>query len=355
MSQQSPMHRHQQPHEQQIQGPLPPNPPTNTTPAPHDAHRGLWHWYTGQKRSVQRGCGYGTLIGILFLCMGSFFTYRSMTYTTHIPPSGSHVLTTTATATTGTTAAKATTARRSQPTPVPTTGIWKPPLNTSWQWQLTTPVDQSINVTLYDIDGFDNAASVVAALHAQGRKVFCYIDAGMYENWRSDANRFSSFVKGNAVQGWAGEQWLDIRQLQVLAPIMQARLDMCQTKGFDGVEFDNVDGYTNDTGFPLTANDQLAYNTWFAHEAHLRGMSAGLKNDLDQVQQLLPSFDWALDEQCFRYQECDLLTPFIRAGKAVFEVEYAQDPSQFCPQANALDFNSLRKNLALDAPMTACR
>ena len=157
------------------------------------------------------------------------------------------------------------------------------------------------------------------------------------------------------MQGWAGEQWLDIRQLQVLAPIMQARLDMCQRKGFDGVEFDNVDGYTNDTGFPLTANDQLAYNTWLAQEAHARGMSAGLKNDLDQVTQLVPSFDWALDEQCFQYQECDLLTPFIRAGKAVFEVEYSLNTSQFCQEADALDFNSLRKDPALDATRTACR
>jgi len=329
------MHRHQSEHTQQLQGPLPPNPLPNTTPAPHDAHRGLWQWYAGQKRSVQRGCGYGTLIGILLLCMGSFFAYRSIAYTTHILPSGSHALATGATAT--------------------KTGIWKPPLNTSWQWQLTSPVDQSFDVTLYDIDGFDTAASVVGALHAQGRKVFCYINAGTYENWRPDVHLFPTSVKGKAVQGWAGEQWLDIRQLQVLAPIMQARLDMCQTKGFDGVEFDNVDGYTNDTGFPLTANDQLAYNTWLAHEAHARGMSAGLKNDYDQVGQLLPSFDWALDEQCFQYQECDLLTPFIRAGKAVFEVEYSLNPSQFCQEANALDFNALRKNLALDAPSTACR
>ena len=241
------------------------------------------------------------------------------------------------------------------PTQVQTTGLWEPALQTSWQWQLTTPIDQSVDVQMYDIDGFDNDASVVTSLHAQGKKVVCYIDAGTFENWRSDANLFPSSVKGNAVQGWAGEQWLDIRNLQVLAPIMQARLDMCQTKGFDGVEFDNVDGYTNDTGFPLSANDQLAYNTWLAQEAHARGMSAGLKNDLDQVTQLLPSFDWALDEQCFQYQECDLLTPFIRAGKAVFEVEYSLNTSQFCPQADALNFNSLRKDLALDAARTACR
>ena len=42
--------------------------------------------------------------------------------------------------------------------------IWHPPLNTSWQWQLTTPVQQKVNAHMYDIDMFDNDASVVASL-----------------------------------------------------------------------------------------------------------------------------------------------------------------------------------------------
>ncbi len=70
---------------------------------------------------------------------------------------------------------------------------------------------------------------------------------------------------------------MDIRNLSVLGPIMRSRLDMCKNKGFDAVEFDNVDGYTNNSGFPLTASDQIAYNTFLAEEAHKRGMSAFLK------------------------------------------------------------------------------
>src|SRR6266550_197751 len=131
--------------------------------------------------------------------------------------------------------------------------VWQPALNTSWQWQLTTPVDQTVNAQMYDIDMFDNDVSVVASLHAQGRKVICYISAGTFENWRPDAASFPAVVKGNAVSGWPGENWLDIRRLDILGPIMTARLDLCQTKGFDGVEPDNIDGYANGTGFPLTA------------------------------------------------------------------------------------------------------
>jgi len=234
------------------------------------------------------------------------------------------------------------------------TTLWRPVLNTQLQWQLSTPVDQSINAQVYDIDLFDNDAAVVSSLHAKGRKVICYLSAGSWENWRPDAGKFPDVVKGNN-NGWPGEKWLDIRRLDVLGPIMEARMDLCKQKGFDAVEPDNVDGYTNSTGFPLTAQDQIAYNKFLASAAHARGLSVGLKNDIDQVAALLPYFDWALNEQCFQYSECSTLLPFVAAGKAVFEVEYKGQTSTFCPQANSMNFNSLLKNLNLDAYRVACR
>ncbi len=243
------------------------------------------------------------------------------------------------------------------PSSTPTPGsssIWRPALNTSWQIQLTGTIDQSVNATMYDIDGFDNTASVVAALHARGRKVICYFSAGSWENWRPDAGAFPAAVKGKS-NGWPGEQWLDIRRLDVLGPIMDARLDMCKAKGFDGVDPDNVDGYTNDTGFPLTYQDQLTYNRYLASAAHARGLSVGLKNDLEQVADLVSSFDWQINEQCFQYNECDALLPFINAGKPVFQIEYSLSTSQFCARANSLNFNSLLKHLSLDAYRVACR
>lgn len=240
------------------------------------------------------------------------------------------------------------------PNPTPTTGVYKPALNTSWQWQLTTPVDQTVNVEMFDIDLFENDKSVVDSLHAKGKKVICYMSAGSFEDWRPDANSFPASVKGSS-NGWPGEKWLDIRQISVLQPIMEARFDLCKQKGFDGVEPDNIDGYTNKTGFPLTGADQLAYNKMLVKIAHDRGLSIGLKNDLDQVKELAPYFDWALNEQCFQYKECDALSEFVRLGKAVFVVEYELATSKFCAEANALNFNALKKNLDLDAPRTACR
>ena len=233
--------------------------------------------------------------------------------------------------------------------------IWKPAPTTSWQWQLSGPVDLSVEAAVYDIDLFDNDASVVAGLHSAGRRVICYLSAGTFEPWRPDASRFPNEVKGRPLTEFEEESWLDIRRLDVIGPVMEARLDLCKAKGFDAVEPDNVDGYQNDTGFPLTPEDQLRYNRFLADQAHARGLSIGLKNDLGQVQELLNDFDWALNEQCVQFNECGLLRPFVEAGKAVFHVEYRGNAEKVCRKTNALGFNSMMKRPDLDATRRPCR
>ena len=231
--------------------------------------------------------------------------------------------------------------------------IWTPVPTTTWQWQLTGTVDQSFNVQVYDIDLFNNSASVISSLHNQGRKVICYMSAGTWEDWRPDAGQFPDSVKGNS-NGWPGEKWLDIRQISILGPIMEARMDLAVQKGCDAIEPDNIDGYANRSGFPLTANDQLVFNRFLANAAHQRGLSIGLKNDLDQVPDLVNDFDWALNEQCNEYNECDTLIPFIDAGKAVFNAEYTGNTANFCAKMNSMRISSIKKNLDLDATMTPC-
>jgi hypothetical protein len=242
----------------------------------------------------------------------------------------------------------------------PAAGWWQPGVGTSWQWQLTGDVDLSFEVEMYDVDLFDVEASTVAALHAGGRKVVCYVSAGSWEDWRPDAGQFPAEVLGNEYEGWPGERWLDIRRIDLLGPIMRARLDLCRAKGFDGVEPDNVDGYNNDTGFALTYEDQVNYNRWLADEAHARGLSIGLKNDDEQVGDLLPYFDWALTEDCFAQAWCDEVAPFVRAGKAVFAAEYTDELSvdeflaTVCPEAGSVGLSVILKNRDLDAWRQHC-
>jgi hypothetical protein len=236
--------------------------------------------------------------------------------------------------------------------------VWQPAPGTTWQWQLTGEVNISHDVEMYDIDLFDTPQEVIDDLHAEGRIVICYFSAGTHEDWRIDAGDFPVSVLGTPLDEWPGERWLDIRQLDVLQPIMTARLEMAVEKDCDGVEPDNVDAYTNDSGFDLTSDDQLAYNRWLAAAAHELGLSIGLKNDLNQIEDLVDDFDWALNEQCFQYDECDLLLPFSEAGKAVFGVEYSEEglkPSKYCPIANKYGFSWLTKTYDLgDIPPNSC-
>lgn len=230
---------------------------------------------------------------------------------------------------------------------------WRPAVGTAWQWQLSGPLDLRVDVPVYDIDGFANGADVVRRLHARGRRAICYINVGAAENFRPDYGRFPPRVLGRP-DGWPGERWLDIRRVDVLRPIMAARFDMCRGKGFDAVEPDLVDGYTENTGFPLTAADQLAYNRVIAGLAHERGMSVALKNDVEQVGVLQRDFDFAVNEECVQFGECRPLTAFIKAGKAVLHVEYRLSPDKFCRVTKPLGFSSMRKHLSLDAWRQPC-
>ena len=242
-------------------------------------------------------------------------------------------------------------------TPSTQNQIWRPAPGTTWQWQLDTPVDKSVDAQVFDIDLFENDATVVAALHAKGAKVICYTSVGSREDWQPDADKFPTEIVGKDYPGWPGEKFLDIRRIDKLAPIMLARFDLCKQKGFDGVEPDNVDTYGMETGFPIAYEDQLKYNRWLVTQAHARGLSIGMKNDSDQAADLVNDFDWALTEDCFYQNWCDQMKPFIQQGKAVFAAEYTDTGitlDDFCPQAKEIKFSAIFKNRDLGAFRKTC-
>ncbi len=231
---------------------------------------------------------------------------------------------------------------------------YMPKPGVSWQWQLNGDLNTRHDVDVYDIDLFDTAKEQIAKLQSRGIKVICYFSAGSYEDWRQDKNDFPESILGNTLVGWENEQWLDIAQIALLAPIMEKRLDLAKQKGCDGVEPDNVDGYQNESGFSLTGTDQLRYNKWLAKQAHQRGLSIALKNDLDQIDILVDHFDFAVNEQCFEYDECERLLPFIAQEKAVFGVEYELQPEQFCTDARAMGFSWMKMTYDLDGERIPC-
>lgn len=194
-------------------------------------------------------------------------------------------------------------------------------IDTSVEVQLKGKVNQTYSAELYDVDLFDTPKELIQEMKDSGKHVVCYFSAGSYENWRVDKKKFTKKEIGKALDGWQGESWLDIRSANV-RKIMLTRLDLAVKKGCEGVDPDNVDGYSNKTGFPLKSKDQLSYNIFLAKEAHKRGISIGLKNDLLQIVDLVKNFDFSINESCHDFDECDYLQAFIDAEKPVFILEY---------------------------------
>ena len=226
-------------------------------------------------------------------------------------------------------------------------GRWTPPQHLTWFWQLQGTIKNDMAVAAYDIDGFENEASEVAALHAQGKHVICYIDAGTAEKFRPDYGEFPAATLGRS-NGWPGERWLDIRQLGAIEPIMAARFRMCREKGFDAVEPDNIEAFANKSGFEISAAQQLTYNEWIANDVHSLGMAVLQKNDGEQSAELQPYFDGALSEQCNQYHECGDFEPYLTAGKPVLNAEYRGKLAKFCPADDAAGIMGARFALSLN-------
>jgi hypothetical protein len=204
----------------------------------------------------------------------------------------------------------------------------------TWDVELSSvPRGTPRRVTLEEIDGFDATRRDVARLRANGIVAVCYISAGTWESWRRDAHAYPTALLGRPDAGWSGERWVDIRAFHpgsTLFDILAQRVAMCRSKGFGAVDFDNVDGFTNETGFALTGPEQLAFNEGLAAMAHRAGLLAFLKNDVTQIRALAPHFDGAVGEQCHVYGECALYEPFIRRGAPVLDIEYGPSPTM-CP------------------------
>jgi len=233
------------------------------------------------------------------------------------------------------------------------------PTGTTWQWQLTDyPVDTSFDVSVYDVDLFEVDDGTLETLRDQGRVIICYFSAGTFEPWRPDVSALPSSVKGASLDPPFGDElWLDHRAASVRA-LVTSRLDLAVERGCDGVEPDNVDGYDNGGGgLGLDYADQLDFNRFIAAEAHARGLSVGLKNDLEQLDDLVEDFDWALNEECYSYDECDAYEGnFLATGKAVLHAEYVSTSQlgSVCAVTMPLGLSTLIKDIDLDAPALAC-
>ena len=128
------------------------------------------------------------------------------------------------------------------------------PMRWDWQIGLTTPQQRTGTgaVDIYDVDGFLTTPSELQAIHTSWQaatlphpKAICYLDLA-WEDYRPDGSPFRygglfpASALGNIYFGYPQERWVDFRQLGALTPMLDARMAMCAAKGFDAIEFDDI-------------------------------------------------------------------------------------------------------------------
>lgn len=231
---------------------------------------------------------------------------------------------------------------------------WKPVNNTTWNWQLTGTIDQTIDADAYDLDMEETSAATITSLHNKGIKVICYFSGGTWESYRDDAANISEASLGKVMDDWSEERWWDVRTDEVRA-VVSSRLDVAASKGCDAVEPDNMDVFDNfeDSQLDISAAEQLDFNKWVAEQAHARGLSVALKNDVGQLKDLEPYFDFAINEECFAYNECEDYSVFTENDKPVLNAEYENADTEaertaLCAEAAKLNLQTLVLPLDLD-------
>eukprot|EP00752_Nemacystus_decipiens_P018377 g16486.t1 len=244
---------------------------------------------------------------------------------------------------------------------------YKPPLNVTWEWQIDGAAipgvfdDGSLHagVDLYDID-ISYPKSVVEDLQDKGKAVMCYISGGTAEEFRDDFNLFPEEAKGGIVTFAEGdtfpdEKWLDLRRLDLVAPIMLDRLDTLQAKGCDAVEWDNADLPVHDLGLSdgghVVLDVQIAYNAWMAAQTHARGMGVAMKNNNEAAAFHVQDFDMVVVEECWIFGFCNNYWPWIKAKKPVLNTEYFTARCMYCPQAELMGMSTIKKV----PDLTSCR
>ncbi|WP_435858871.1 endo alpha-1,4 polygalactosaminidase [Streptomyces varsoviensis] len=198
-------------------------------------------------------------------------------------------------------------------------GIQLPNPHIGWDYQIggayTPPAGVKIVSRDYKVDP------------APGLYNICYVNAFQTQpkkegDWDSDLLLRNS--KGQVVyDGKWGEAILDIRtedKRKRIAEKVNGWIDTCAAKGFQAVEPDNYDTYDRYQNLldPSQAEDLI---TRLSQHAHSKGLAIAQKNAPDLAKDHAKTgLDFAVAEECGRYNECEKYTKAY--GSRVYVVEY---------------------------------
>lgn len=201
-------------------------------------------------------------------------------------------------------------------------GISLPPTTGGFDYQLGGGYPPPDGVTVVTRDSTDSPAT--------GLYSICYVNGFQTQPgavWPSSLIVRDTSGDPLVDPGWPDEHIIDISTAanrEQAASRIGTVVDDCAAKGFDAIEFDNLDSYSRSNG-ALTLDNAIAFAQLLVARAHAAGLAASQKNtgELGAKGKNAIGFDFATTEECDRYSECDAFTDVY--GARVYDVEYIDD------------------------------
>jgi Glycoside-hydrolase family GH114 len=192
---------------------------------------------------------------------------------------------------------------------------------------------------------------------ANGLYNVCYVNGFQVqpgeESWWLDNHPDLLLRDGNGAlvidSDW-NEALLDVgtpEKRAALAAVVGGWIGECGTDGYDAVEIDNLDSYSRSQGL-LEPQDAVDFMMLLSAGAHANGLAIAQKNSTELLaQKAAMGTDFAIAEECNRYDECDEYRNAY--GTLVFVIEYRpQDFDQGC--ADHPDLSIVLRDLDLVTP-----
>ena len=237
-----------------------------------------------------------------------------------------------------------------------------PPVNAGFDYQIggDYPLPEGVSVVSRDWFSGDPAPGSAYSI--------CYVNAFQTQanergtdrpDERSNWPRRLVLNKLGDDPHWGGEYLVDIRssaKRKRAARWVGPMIDGCASKGYDAVEFDNLDSWTRFDGTPLAKRvpfgkrQALAFAKLLAKRAHGAGMAVGQKNtvDVSADQSRRTGFDFAIAEECARYRECDRYRRVY--GDHVVAIEYRRSDFERACQMVGADISVVLRDRNVSKP-----
>ncbi len=221
------------------------------------------------------------------------------------------------------------------PTAVPAgVAVQPPPINAQFDYQIGGDYSLPDGVGIVSRDWFIGSAA------ADPVYSICYVNGFQTQPNESGTDRPDEksnwprklvLSKLGDDPNWGGEYLVDIRNAnkrERAARWLQPMIEICAEKGFAAVEFDNLDSWTRFNGTPLARkvpfgkHDAVKFARELTRRSHRLGLAVAQKNttQIKKMQAGRIGFDFALVEDCARYNECNVYRKTY--GNRMISIEY---------------------------------